>query len=114
MSVNRLDSSTTFVVGSNGVGTSLPMGPAKYGDQWHVTLISMQSSGNALPTAQLFVYRGSPLPINQIDYTKKVTGDTSNTDVTLQIGEYLNFQMTGATPGTVVTIHVTGDLYGLR
>lgn len=110
----RLDQSVTFTVGANGTGTSVPIGPTKYGDTWSVNLISMQSVGNLLTTAKFFAYRGTALPINQVDYTEKVSGDTSNTDVELQNGETMTFVMTGATPGTVVTVHVTGDLNGIR
>lgn len=110
MSTLRLDEFVTVTVGADGTGTSLPKGPSKYGETWRVTLMSMQTTGNETKTGELFAYRGPAVRINQIDYTSKIDGDTSNTNVELQVGEYLTFKWVGCTPGAIGTVHITGDL----
>lgn len=109
----RLDKFVTVTVPASGIGFSTPIGPAQYGERWHVNIMSIQTIGNLIttPIPQIFVYRGSPSRINQVDYTGKVEGDTSPTDIDLLVGDVINFEWRNFTVGSIGTAHIIGDLF---
>jgi hypothetical protein len=105
----RLDQFVTVIVPGSGDGFSLPFGPTRYLEEWKVTLLSIQTAGNTSDSAEVFVYRGAVSPTNQVDYTQKVAGDTSNTDLDMMAGDTLIFEWRNCTPGAIGTAHIIGQ-----
>lgn len=101
----RLDESQNATLNSSGAATLTGIGPVQRGEAWEVEGYSVTlTAGNAI----VRVYRGSPLVANQIDYTSKGLGDSSDTRIMIKDGEKLSVTWENGTTGAIATIHFYG------
>lgn len=105
-----------FVQGiADATGTTRAItGPAKYGESWEITLMSVNTNSTA--QAQLRVYRGVESDTAQILSTYSANNDTAGggAPIKVQSGENLVFVWTGADSGSVCTARLEGDLISGR
>lgn len=85
------------------------VGPAKFGDQWDISLISTNTTSTA--QAQLRVYRGVESDSAQILSTYSANNDTASggATITVRAGDKLVFVWTNADPGSICTARIEGE-----
>jgi hypothetical protein len=77
--------------------------------KWIVRRITINVTG-ATSMSQCTVYRGPEQANNQIDFTRKGNGDTSETEVVLMPTEFLTVTWENNTNGAVATCRIEGDM----
>jgi len=88
-------------------------GPAKYGESWDVTLISVNT--NSTLESQLRVYRGVESPSAQVLSTYSGNGDNAGGGtITVPSQDKLVFIWTGCDVGSICTARIEGDLISGR
>lgn len=107
MTIGTLQDTANGNADANG-RVELTLQPLRYGETWHVTRMTVQSSSSTLvPTAK--VYQNSAEPSNLADGTYTGTFDTSTTSITLHNGERLLCVFEGADPGARCTFNIFGE-----
>lgn len=99
--------SRSVTLDSSGIGRVTGVGPVRYGESWHITLFSVNTSVRCRFT----VHRGNDTSAAyQIDSTDRGDLDTSPTDIRLQAGETISFLWQKGTAGAVGTIRIEGTI----
>lgn len=93
---------TTLDAGGNG---NVIVGPG--GMDWVVQVITVSTSSAGIKP-QCLIYHGSVSQANLIDGTNSGDGDTSDTVVLLQPGEYITAVWTGGDPKAVAVLRLQG------
>lgn len=101
----------TAIADSTGRATATT-GPRKYGDVWHITSITTESTSTT--DVQLRVYRNAESPSARIESTYAGKSDTSPCDYTFKAGEKLVYVWSGASPGASCTSRIEGELMSGR
>jgi hypothetical protein len=90
----------------SGVGTSVAIGPAQYGESWKITRYTTTLTAG---TATCTVYRDYVAPAKALDVTDTGEGETSeNNSITLRAPEKILVQWTDGTPGAIGVLTLTG------
>jgi hypothetical protein len=99
---------------ADGTGRAVDsLGPAKFGDQWDISLISTNTTSTS--QAQLRVYRGVESDSTMILSTYSANNDTaSGSKITVRAGDKLVFVWSNADPGSICTARIEGELVTLR
>jgi hypothetical protein len=100
-----LTASRSVVFDANGRG-SIALGPEKARENWHVTRITVQATGAAVPQAR--VYRGAESPSSFIDGTETGNLDVSETDLRLYPSDYVTTVWTGGSVGGIGSVVIEG------
>lgn len=91
---------TSPAMDANGNATSLPIGPVRSGEIWHITLMGARGP----ISCKLEVFRNN----FKIDGTATADNDSSACDITLRSGETLVFVWSNGTQNSVMYCDLTG------
>ena len=99
---------------SNGSGT-IRMAPGGARERWKISVVSVtctQTVVNSSNVPTMLMYRGSPVPANQIGGTYTATLDTDSTDqFVFNMNEDVYFVFSGGDAGAIATIRIEGTRY---
>lgn len=102
----RLDVSRTTTIGSNGSAEILGIGPSRPHEVWTIRLFNVKTGS----TGVFQVFRGYGTDnSNQIDYTGRADGDTSDCYVVLQSGEFISVKWTNCLAGATGIFKLEGS-----
>lgn len=104
----RLEGFRDVTLDANGEASIVAIGPTRPNEKWNITRFSV----NTTVACEFQVFRGNTLDSQyQIDFTQQGAGDTSETDLTLQVGETISFKWSGGTSGATGTIRWEGKYF---
>lgn len=97
--------SRSVVLNATGTATVIGLGPARYGESWHIKLFSV----NTTVRCKFTIHRGNQTTAQyQIDGTNRGDLDTSNTDIVLSTGETISCLWSAGTNGARGTVRIEG------
>lgn len=103
----------TSVNNGSGVATATGrIGPSRYGETWHITLMTTQS--NSTTDVELRVYRNVESPGSMVDSTYSGRSATSPCDLKLRVGESLVAVWSKGDIGAIHTLRVEGENQSAR
>lgn len=108
-----LNASAQATADANGNATVFLYGSPTAGSTWTVKRMTTSVNGNgATPQSviNLVTYTNSVSETNRRDATSSAAQDTSETDIPLQASEFIIGVYTGAPPGSICTLTVTGTI----
>lgn len=104
----RLEGFREVTLDANGEASVFAIGPSQAFERWKITRLSVNTSA----ACDFQVFRGNTQENQyQIDFTTKGAGDTSETDLQLQVGETVSFKWSDGSSGAVGTIRWEGSYY---
>jgi hypothetical protein len=105
----RLQESRSATCDANGTVAITQVGPVRAGERWRIRRFSVSTTSGGTFT----VFRGNDVssPSNQLDYTERAEGDTSETDISLMPGETISFLWDDCDASAVGTVRFEGDRF---
>jgi hypothetical protein len=104
----QLSRSITVTIGASGIG-SVSLGPSRYGERWHISTMTVQSTSVTHPTARVF--RGTSITGIPLDVSIRGDKDTSACDIDLRSCDSVTCEWRLADAGSVCTFSVDGSQF---
>lgn len=106
----KLDERTSMTLNSGGSGQAL-LAPGGAREKWVINFMTVSTTNvpaNSPNVPQMIVYRGSPVPGNQLGGTFSALLDTNTDTFLMNMNEGLYFIVTLGDVGSIVTVHIEG------
>lgn len=104
----RLSESRTVTIGSNGTAEVLGIGPSRAFERWVIKLFNVKTGSSGI----FQVFRGYGTDnTNQIDYTGRADGDTSDCNIPLRTGESISIKWSACLSGATGIFRLEGSAF---